>query len=312
MPFLTGWGLEGENRNVPKTVLGTLALLNAILGAYLGAFGAYLIATSDIEFSNHWIPLGIIMLGLIAIYASDIATTGILSSSRAHIQNVAFIGALIVLGELLLIVHMAWVSMKSEQNLYKSWTRIFNTNPLSLQHVEHYYGCCGFSDKDDMPSRSNCLKELDNSEVDGCAGYLAQTAFDKSRMAMIRCTVAMLLQILFLVIGWALVERVLEPDTTWLVDDDVNPGGNWAAGTAPAITTPAAAVGESQNAPEAHKLNVADDGLVVLVGGVQSEDAPATGNAAALASTSAGVAQQGDDTTYAQETSMPTDDSTTK
>ncbi|KAJ2080777.1 hypothetical protein H4R24_002821 [Coemansia sp. RSA 988] len=190
---------------------------------------------------------------------------------------------------------MTWDLMEAEQDLHKSWMRIFNINPLSLQRVEHYYGCCGFSDRDDMPSHPDCLKGLDDSIVNGCASYLAQSTFDRNRMAIIRCAIAMVLQILFIVIGWGLVAGVLEPNTRWIAEDR-NQEENWAAGTSQAPPTTAdVTVDESgpQNTPEAHMLDVADDELLGLSSDVQPKSVLATSKAV--------VVHHGDDATHLPE-----------
>ncbi|PIA16817.1 hypothetical protein COEREDRAFT_7968 [Coemansia reversa NRRL 1564] len=304
--------LRSEDFNIPKTILAILAYANAILGAYLVAFGTYVFVTSDIEFSNYSRTFTIVLLGLISIYVSDIATTGVLSASRAHVQMVAIIGLLLVLSELFLIVSMSWNSMKIEHNLQKTWMRIFNTNPLSLQRVEHYYGCCGFSDKKDMPSHPGCLKAQDANKVSGCATYLVDSAFYTNRMTIVRCTVAMILQILFLAIGWCLITGVLEPDTFWLADAD-NQEANWATGTAAVAADVPAADGETQNMPGAHMVVVTDSELIGgLIATEQPADTVGAGKATASENTNPGVTQHEGDASHPQETSILKDDSADK
>ncbi|KAJ2615321.1 hypothetical protein H4S08_001285 [Coemansia sp. RSA 1365] len=125
----------------------------------------------------------------------------------------------------------------------------------------------------------------------------------------------MILQIIFLVIGWCLISSVLEPDTYWLADTD-NQEANWATGTAPAAVVVAdvtATDGETQNIPEAQKVVVTDSELIGgLVASEQPADILGAGKATTSKNTNTGVAQHEGDATHPQETSLPTDDSANK
>ncbi|KAJ2453535.1 hypothetical protein EV183_002174 [Coemansia sp. RSA 2336] len=217
MPAYTRFSEVGYD--FPQGILVALALLNAFLGACLATVGIYLAICSVEGFNSYMPSLCLIVVGLAIIFASNMATTGVLSVSWAHVRVTAMLSILVILAELLLMLAVSQGPIRARSGLRSSWNGVYKTNRLALQRVEHRYGCCGFLDAKDMPSSRNCSQLVgDDLLVDGCYEHLIQTVYYLSKLSARWITVVVVMQVLSLLLGSYLITRVFEVNRTWIVE----------------------------------------------------------------------------------------------
>ncbi|KAJ2577903.1 hypothetical protein GGH19_000896 [Coemansia sp. RSA 1807] len=210
--------------NITLATLVALAAVNAVLGAGISALGTHMLATSVPGFSSTASPIYLIIFGILATYVSGLATTGVISTSWKHMQVVGLGGMLLAIFELLLVLTVAQAPIRAQSGLRNAWMRVYNTNKLALQRVEHLFGCCGFRDATDMPSHSSCSKLLNLSVINGCHEYLTHAVYHQSSVTARWATLAVLVQVMSLIAGSYLIAREFEVATTWLDErDDVPP-----------------------------------------------------------------------------------------
>ncbi|KAJ1830398.1 hypothetical protein LPJ70_006930, partial [Coemansia sp. RSA 2708] len=166
--------------DTPQATLVVLTTANALLGAVLAALGSYLLTESIREFTSTSPAVCLIIIGLLLIFAADLATTGIITQSWTHIRIVASLGLLAILAELMLMLAVSQSPIRARTSLRNSWLRMYTGNRLALQRVEHMFGCCGFEDSANMPSHSNCSL---GGKAQGCYEHLAQAVFYLSKIA---------------------------------------------------------------------------------------------------------------------------------
>ncbi|KAJ2497463.1 hypothetical protein GGH96_005078 [Coemansia sp. RSA 1972] len=243
--------------NITLATLVALAAVNAVLGAGIAALGTRMLATSVPGFSSTASPIYLIIFGILATYVSSLATTGVISTSWKHMQVVGFGGMLLAIFELLLILTVAQAPIRAQSGLHNAWMRVYNTNKLSLQRVEHLFGCCGFRDATDMPSHTGCSKSLNLSVINGCHEYLTRAVYHQSSLAARWATFAVLVQVMSLIAGSYLIARVFEVATTWLDEPDDVPPSNTGP-PEPSASAPNVLVMPS--IPAASNSNAAQDG----------------------------------------------------
>ncbi|KAJ1831614.1 hypothetical protein IWW55_002593 [Coemansia sp. RSA 2706] len=237
--------------DTPQATLVVLTTANALLGAVLAALGSYLLTESIREFTSTSPAVCLIIIGLLLIFAADLATTGIITQSWTHIRIVASLGLLAILAELMLMLAVSQSPIRARTSLRNSWLRMYTGNRLALQRVEHMFGCCGFEDSANMPSHSNCSL---GGKAQGCYEHLAQAVFYLSKIAAKWVTFAVVVQVLSLILGSYLIVRVFEVDRAWLIEPempaagDVPPSEPLAAAAAPAMATDAPPPSPQDNA----------------------------------------------------------------
>ncbi|KAJ2780093.1 hypothetical protein H4R18_003636 [Coemansia javaensis] len=199
--------------NMAAALLAATAACGALTGACFSAFGVESMTSMVAGFSRPGIPMCIVVLGLGALYVSGVAAAGAVNCSPAYVRNVGWAALAVVLGEVLVLVAAAQDPLATAREHEDAWRRIHSVNPLSLQRIEHAFGCCGFQDHTDMPSHPGCARE---AAVDGCASHLARAAFRVSRSTLRWCSAVLITQLLLLVAGGFLVGRVHEASGAWL------------------------------------------------------------------------------------------------
>ncbi|KAJ2852050.1 hypothetical protein IWW36_000629 [Coemansia brasiliensis] len=265
MPTYTRFSEVGYD--FPQAILVTLTLLNAFLGACLAVLGIYLAITSTEGFNSYMPYLCLVIIGLTVIFASGMATTGVLSVSWVHIRVTAMLSMLVILVELLLMLAVSQGPIRARSRLRTSWEAIYHANRLALQRVEHYYGCCGFHNANDLASSRNCSKLLGDNQVEGCYEYLIQTVYYLSKLSARWITVVVVIQVLSLLLGSYLIARVFEINRTWIVesatprgDREVEPENG---GTNDPALPPTTSAALAATAIQPEPPNVAEAELVV-------------------------------------------------
>ncbi|KAJ2771507.1 hypothetical protein IWQ56_001759 [Coemansia nantahalensis] len=212
--------------NAPTAAVVVLAAVNALLGAAFSAGGVYLLTLAPREFSYTAAPAGIVVLGLVTLYAAGVAAAGVVSCSLLYTRLTLATAALVMLGEIAVLASAAHDPLGTRMFHESAWRRIHRRNPLALQHFEHTYGCCGFETRLDMPSHAGCAKGAgDAAVVGGCAEPLAHAAFYASKLALRWCTAALVTQVLILVAGAWLVGQARVINTLWDVNIGVDEDG---------------------------------------------------------------------------------------
>ncbi|KAJ1855329.1 hypothetical protein IW147_005518 [Coemansia sp. RSA 720] len=277
--------------NITLATLVALTAVNAVMGAGIAALGTHMLATSVPGFSSTASPIYLIIFGILATYISGLATTGVISTSWKHMQVVGLGGMLLAILELLLILTVAQAPIRAQSGLRNAWMRAYNTNKLSLQRVEHLFGCCGFQDATDMPSHTSCSKSLNLSIVNGCHEYLTHAVYHQSSVTARWATLAVLVQVISLIAGSYLIARVFEVATTWLDEpDDVpsNTGPPEPIVSAPNVlvmpSIPAAPNGNAtqNDAHETHNEAAVTEAVLAAVSDTQPTEASAAEGAPAL------------------------------
>ncbi|KAJ1734048.1 hypothetical protein LPJ61_001268 [Coemansia biformis] len=192
---------DGYNIEYNMSTAGILVLsmANALLGAAFSAAGIYMFTLVAAEFSYTVVPVSVLALGLVTLYVAGAVAAGAVNCSRSYMRTMVAFVALVVLGELILLISVAHDPLSIRRFHGDAWKRIYNVNPLALQIFEHMYGCCGFKDRFDMPSHAGCSNEVQSMRaVSGCAEYLNHAAFRVSKMALRWCTAVLVVQVLML------------------------------------------------------------------------------------------------------------------
>ncbi|KAJ1725684.1 hypothetical protein LPJ53_000163 [Coemansia erecta] len=218
------------NYNFTAASLVILLVLGALIGALISASGMYLLSTFlNINLKFERIPILMIALGLMSIYAASIGTSGILHGSQGHMPALCAVVLVILLGEVILMFETSMEPASVDRALYQMWRSQFNSNRRMLLRYESYYGCCGFRNPTDMPSSSNCIGRFSEGEpVLGCMHYMRESVFLQNHQALLLILTAAIAQLMIIGVGYVLYTSVYSTDTTWMVEDfadDVEAGG---------------------------------------------------------------------------------------
>ncbi|KAJ1902243.1 hypothetical protein LPJ66_000130, partial [Kickxella alabastrina] len=168
-----------------------LSIAGAFTGAGLTAAGAYLLSKSRIDFAYYSIPVNMIVLGLIVIYAAAVGTDGVLYGGQGHMRTLVIVIFLALLGESWLLLRTSLEPITVERDLHTMWQNKYNDNRRQLLWYEHFYGCCGFKNATDMPSSKQCddYAVLDYP-AHGCLRLMRQDVFHHSKLALQWCLLA--------------------------------------------------------------------------------------------------------------------------
>ncbi|KAI9499990.1 hypothetical protein GGI25_002996 [Coemansia spiralis] len=259
-------------RNMKTLLLALYAFVGALTGVGLCALGVYQLSTATPEFTYHQIFVSMVVLGLVIIYIFNIGTSDILFSTDSGSPTVAILTAsLVLLCEMWLILSVPIDQGTIDTDFEQKWKKGYRRNPLGLQWLEHYHGCCGFRNSTDMPSSPACSHK---GAVGGCLGYIRQMAMTENRRAIQWCMAAIVVQVVVLGIGALTYAREYQIDRALLIEsyDDEQQA-------AQLNTTPAAvvAVPASRSTNAAAEMPSAETAVTSAVAATSTEEDAAEG-----------------------------------
>ncbi|KAJ2362842.1 hypothetical protein IW150_006900, partial [Coemansia sp. RSA 2607] len=204
--------------------------LGALIGALLAATGIHMLSTVlTIGFKFQQIPVFMVVLGLMSIYASSVGTDGVLHGSPGHMTALLAIIAFILLGETALMFETSMDPTSVANDLYVLWRSQYTANRRSLSWYESHFGCCGFKSPADMPSSNNCMRvSFANEPVLGCMHYMRESVFLQNKRVLRLVLAALVAQAVIVGVGYGLYNIAYGTDTTWIVEDfadDMEAGG---------------------------------------------------------------------------------------